>query len=338
MKYEIRKLTERDVKETVKLFQSVIDELHAGSSASEREHFKAAYTHKKVSEHLMHRDSVYLVGKMGKEVVSFMFAWITDGIGNIHWIGVKAPFRRRGFSRYILDETIKQFSKRSCHEVRTFSSYPKERGLHQLFRSLGFEQKSFIDEQFFGVSIIQMVKELAPTPLKKKAKKIILKGEAGQGIKLMAHTLGNILAKMGKEVALNIIYGAAVRGGEITAELVYSDEKIETPFFEKADVSFCLSRSKRALVKAREIVIDAAACDRECTGCDVFCPVSDKIPFAQISSDEFNSPVFVNMIALGRLLSMVGIRIEAIDFRSELHPKFQEENTRAIKYGYTYQD
>ena len=76
----------------------------------------------------------------------------------------------------------------------------------------------------------------------------------------------------------------------------------------------------------------------QCEGCDIICPVSDKIPFAKISTEEFNSPVFVNMIALGRLLSIIGIKIETVDFETELHSRFLEENTRAIKYGYTYQD
>ncbi|MDR4497242.1 MAG: GNAT family N-acetyltransferase [Candidatus Scalindua sp.] len=338
MKYEIGKLSESDAKEAVALFRLIIDELHADSPTVERSHFKAAYTVKKVKEHLKDTDCVYLVGKLEKEIVSFMFAWITDGIGNIHWLGVKSQYRRKGFASILLEETIKQFTRKSCHEARIFSSYPKEINIHRLFRSSGFEEKSFIDEQFFGVSLIQMVKELAPVPLEKRSKKIVLAGEAGQGIKLMAHTLGNILAKMGKEVSLNIVYGAAVRGGEITAELIYSDEKIETPFFEKADVGLCLSRSKKALINAKEIIIDSAACNQECTGCDMICPVSNKIPFSQISSQEFNSPVFVNMLALGRLLSIIGIKIEAIDFQSELHSRFFEENTRAIKYGYTYKD
>jgi 2-oxoglutarate ferredoxin oxidoreductase subunit gamma len=48
--------------------------------------------------------------------------------------------------------------------------------------------------------------------------------------------------------------------------------------------------------------------------------------------------VFVNMIALGRLLSIIGIKIEKVDFERELHSRFLEENTRAVKYGYTYKD
>lgn len=154
----------------------------------------------------------------------------------------------------------------------------------------------------------------------------------------MAHTLGNILAKMGKEVSLNLIYDAAVRGGEITAELVYSDEKINTPFFDKADIGVCLSRSKNKTINAKELIIEETACDMECKGCDIVCPVSVRMPFKKISAEEFYSPVFVNMIALGRLLSIIGIKIEKIDFQTEFRSRFLEENTRAVKYGYTYRD
>jgi Pyruvate/2-oxoacid:ferredoxin oxidoreductase gamma subunit len=149
----------------------------------------------------------------------------------------------------------------------------------------------------------------------------------------MAHTLGNILAKMGKEVSLNIVYGTAVRGGEITAELIYSDEKIDTPFFDKADLGVCLSKSKKEQINARELIVEEAAYDS-----DLLHHVQEKVPFAKIAMDEFHSPVFVNMIALGRLLSIIGIKIEKVDFESEFKSKFLEENTRAVKYGYTYRD
>lgn len=60
-----------------------------------------------------------------------------------------------------------------------------------------------------------MVKKITSIPGEHRTKKIILAGEAGQGIKLMAHILANILAKSGKEVALNLVYDAAVRSGNI---------------------------------------------------------------------------------------------------------------------------
>ena len=174
-----------------------------------------------------------------------MFAGVSDGIGNIHWLGVKPEYRRTGYAKKLMDETIKQFTRKSCHTRQEYLLIQKKKERTSCTKVLILKEKSFIDEQFFGVGIILMEKTLAPVPVKKIAKKIVLAGEAGQGIKLMAHTLGNILAKMGKEVSLNIVYGAAVRGGEITAELIYSDEKIETPFFDKADLGVCLSKSKK---------------------------------------------------------------------------------------------
>ena len=332
MKYEIKRLEEHEVKDTIKLFRSIIDELHADRSKVERSHYKATHPVSKVKKQLNDKDSVYLIGKLGNEIISFMFALVSDGIGNIHWSGVKAEHRKEGHAKLLLDKTIKVFIKKSCHEARVFI-YPEAKGAQKLFQYFDFEEKSFIDEQFFGVGIILMEKTLAPVPLKKVAKKIVLTGEAGQGIKLMAHTLGNILAKMGKEVSLNIIYGAAVRGGEITAELIYSDEKIETPFFDKADIGVCLSKNKKEMINAKELIVEATAYDS-----DLLHPIPDIMPFAKIAMDQFHSHVFVNMIALGRLLSIIGIKIEKVDFESEFQSRFLEENTRAVKFGYTYQD
>ena len=332
MKYEIKRLEEHEVKDTIKLFRSIIDELHADRSKVERSHYKATHPVNKVKKQLNDKDSVYLIGKLGDEIISFMFALVSDGIGNIHWSGVKAEHRKEGHAKLLLDKTIKVFIKKSCHEARVFI-YPEAKGAQKLFQYFDFEEKSFIDEQFFGVGIILMEKTLAPVPLKKVAKKIVLTGEAGQGIKLMAHTLGNILAKMGKEVSLNIIYGAAVRGGEITAELIYSDEKIETPFFDKADIGVCLSKNKKEMINAKELIVEATAYDS-----DLLHPIPDIMPFAKIAMDQFHSHVFVNMIALGRLLSIIGIKIEKVDFESEFQSRFLEENTRAVKFGYTYQD
>ena len=44
------------------------------------------------------------------------------------------------------------------------------------------------------------------------------------------------------------------------------------------------------------------------------------------------------MIALGKLLNIIGIKIEQVDFEAEFRSKFLEENTRAVKFGYTYRD
>ena len=72
--------------------------------------------------------------------------------------------------------------------------------------------------------------------------------------------------------------------------------------------------------------------------CDLYCPESDRIPFGKIATEYFSSPVFVNMIALGKLLQKIGINIETINFNTVFPSQFFDENIRAISYGYTYQD
>ena len=235
MTFIIENLRESDVVAVVNLYHFIIDELHAKSLEVERLHFKDIYPVEEVKKRLDNKDCVYLVGKEDDKIVGFVFAWVSEGVGNLHWMGLAPGYRKKGYGDKLLEETIKVFMEKGCHEAKLFT-YPSEKVAYHLFQKHGFKEVAFIDHRFFGVSIILMVRKITPIPEEHRAKKIVLAGEAGQGIKLMAHALANILAKLGKEVALNLVYDAAVRGGNIRAEIVYSDEPIEVPFFEEADI------------------------------------------------------------------------------------------------------
>jgi len=337
MTFIIENLRETDAASVVSLYHFIIDELHAKSLEVERLHFKDIYPVEEVKKRLDNKDCVYLVGKEDGTVVGFVFAWVAEGVGNLHWLGLTPGYRKKGYGDKLLEETIKIFMEKGCHEAKLFT-YPSEKVAYHLFQKHGFKEVAFIDHRFFGVSIILMVRKITPIPEEHRSKKIVLAGEAGQGIKLMAHALANILAKLGKEVALNLVYDAAVRGGNIRAEIVYSDETIEVPFFEEADIGLQLSKTLDSTVRAKHMLMESSACDMECKKCDIRCPVSDRIPFEKLATEQFNSPIFVNMIALGRLLSKIGINIETVNFASEFPSQFLDENIKAIRYGYTYQD
>jgi len=337
MTFIIENLRETDAASVVSLYHFIIDELHAKSLEVERLHFKDIYPVEEVKKRLDNKDCVYLVGKEDGTVVGFVFAWVAEGVGNLHWLGLTPGYRKKGYGDKLLEETIKIFMEKGCHEAKLFT-YPSEKVAYHLFQKHGFKEVAFIDHRFFGVSIILMVRKITPIPEEHRSKKIVLAGEAGQGIKLMAHALANILAKLGKEVALNLVYDAAVRGGNIRAEIVYSDETIEVPFFEEADIGLQLSKTLDSTVRAKHMLMESSACDMECKKCDIRCPASDRIPFEKLATEQFNSPIFVNMIALGRLLSKIGINIETVNFASEFPSQFLDENIKAIRYGYTYQD
>jgi Pyruvate/2-oxoacid:ferredoxin oxidoreductase gamma subunit len=128
---------------------------------------------------------------------------------------------------------------------------------------------------------------------------------------------------------MNVLYDATVRGGEITAELIFSDEKIESPFFEKADLCVELARTSKRTFAAERHIREAGIMEGV---------AEERIPFAKEAVEKFGSPLFINMIALGRLLRDIGIPIDKVDFRATLPARFLDENVKAIKYGYTYQD
>ncbi len=156
-------------------------------------------------------------------------------------------------------------------------------------------------------------------------KKIVISGEGGQGIKLMAHVLAGILAEFDNNVAIDYEYDAAVRGGNITAKIVYSNEPIKNPVIEDADVFLKLSRCGNDF-KAKKMFCEKGICTEE------------EIPFKQLAIEKFNNPKTMNMIALGRLLKIMEVDISAVDLTKKLPPKFVEQNIEAIKYGYMYKD
>lgn len=336
MTFTIEKLKESEVDTALSLYRRIVDELQTGKP-EDRRYFKDMYQSDVIKERIKDKNGIYLVGKEDGKVIAFLFGRVSDEVGDIHWMGVSPDYRRKGYGSKLIDKVVHIFLDKGCYETKLFI-YPSDKAAYSLFQKHGYREMAFIDQEFFGISIILMVRKLMTVPEERRSRKIILAGEAGQGIKLMAHVLGSILAKLGKEVALNLVYDAAVRGGNIRAEIVYSDEPITVPFFEEADIGLQLSKMPDPSMRAKFVLIESSACEEECRECELRCPASNRIPFEKMATEQFNSPIFVNMIALGKLLSKIGINIEKVNFEAEFPSRFFDENVRAVRYGYTYKD
>lgn len=333
MYLNVEPLQEHDVETTIKLFHDIVDELHAMSQEIERVQFKKIYPPNKVKARLWDDNCVYLVGKLGDEIVSFLFGWVLHEIGNIYWVGVKKEYRMMKYGTIMVENAIEEFNKRQCQEVKLFTF--QRVGL-KMFEKCGFKDITYINKNFFGINLVQMVKKLSAYDENMQTKKIIISGEAGQGIKLIAHSLASILSKLKKEVTLNLIYDATVVGGNITAELIYSNKKIESPFFKEADIAIQLSKTVNPNIRAKKMIVEESNDELELNIGQFL--ESDKVPFERISTDRFQSHIFVNMIALGRLLKLIGVEISQISFKDEFPAKFLSENIKAVKYGYSYRD
>lgn len=337
MRSEIRKGLEQDISQSVELFGNVVDEIHKKRSDEVKEQYKAAYTKERLKALIRDKRGIYLVLQADTKIVGFLFGWVAGGVGNVHWIGVDNSMRGHDFGKLLLKAALNEFRRRDCYKAELFA-YPEVPAAIGLFKKMGFVETAFIEKNFFGISVIYMTKELKKVADSVKTKKIVLAGTAGQGIKLTAQVLADILAKLQMNVSLNVVYGPTVRSGEVEAELVYSDGKIDVPFIEKADILLLLSKVDISQYKAKEIIIESSLLDLKEVSSDITYPETEHISFSKIASEEFGSSRYINMLALGRLLRHIGINIEKINFQSELPPQFLEENVKAIRYGYAYRD
>jgi len=170
-------------------------------------------------------------------------------------------------------------------------------------------------------------------------KKIKLVGTGGQGIKLLGHLLGNILAELDYNVSLNFEFDTSVRGGSISADLIYSDKEIEDPIISKADILLQLGGKQSDTIKIKAIkrIIEKSICNVECTKCDMRCE-GRQIPFYDVANKKFGSKIYMNMLALGTILKDIGVDMDKVNLKKDLPEKFIEKNIEAIKYGYTFSD
>ena len=158
--------------------------------------------------------------------------------------------------------------------------------------------------------------------------KIALDGVGGQGVRVIAGVMGNLLARMGKQVTVLFDYDSSVRGSMSDAFLIFDDEPIANPVVEEADIMLKLADKGHLRIHGRKVVTDL--------GLNV--PGAEQIPFASLGSEHFGKELFGNMIALGRLLRLAGIEFDDDAIRESLPKRFVEENLAAIRFGYELTD
>jgi len=152
-------------------------------------------------------------------------------------------------------------------------------------------------------------------------KRIFISGSGGQGIKLMSFIISKILSSFDYNVSLMFDYDAAMRGGTIDALLIYSDQIIESPSIEKADIFIKLSKNGEK-IESDKLICQKGVCK------------SDGINFEGIAKKEFGNKLVMNMIATGYLLKTLNFNLEEIDLEEILPNKNKQQNIKAIKYGY----
>ena len=169
-----------------------------------------------------------------------------------------------------------------------------------------------------------------------KTMQIRIAGEAGQGVILAGVILAQAAMNDARQVAQSARYGAAMRGGDATVDVVISDEPIDYPHVEAADHLVVMSQpTYEALVPKRaeggSVYYDPFFVAPR----DGFAERQIPIEATEAAIQRFGKATAANQIVLGFLNAASGAvswesLVAAIEAES---PKFRATNLEALELG-----
>ena len=332
---KIRKAELSDCLPVNRMMEKLINEIYAGEPPRVRKVLKANFTKDAFKELCRDKQSLLYVAEdeRHKWPIAFLYGWLFQNVFTIYWIYSEKEFRGKGAVHKLLRTVEKKLLEDGCYKIEMYA-YAEENRFLDFAERLGFHKGVLLKKNMFGVTIQNIYKYIGKCADEDKIKKIKIMGEAGQGVKLLSYTLATLLAQLGNEVSLNLEYDSAVRSGNISADLIYADDPIDNPIIDEADILIKFTR-KRNWFPAKNLVIDEGFCGDDKPE-EVTCSIHSKkgtfYGFENVAISRFGSKVFINMIALGRILRYIGINILLLNIKDVLPKKMLEKNIEAIKY------
>lgn len=168
---------------------------------------------------------------------------------------------------------------------------------------------------------------------------IRISGFGGQGIGLTGFILGKALALYdGKESVMTQAYGPEARGGASSANIVLSEEQIDYPFVQKADILVALSQEGYTKYRPHtkpqaQVLIDQ----------DLVTPDPDDqvyaIPATRLA-ETIGRRIVANLVMLGFFTAVTGlVSRQALEkaIETTVKPSTVPLNLQAFATGYEYQ-
>jgi Pyruvate/2-oxoacid:ferredoxin oxidoreductase gamma subunit/GNAT superfamily N-acetyltransferase len=314
----------------------LIDEIYGRESEEVRRVLKANFTEGALTELCGEEHAVLYVVEADGRVVAFLYGWYFRYVLTIYWIYSLREFRGKGVVKDLLAHAETELRAQGCWKLEMYA-YAENNRFLDFCAKLGFSKGVLIEKSMFGFKIQNIFKVIAEPDTEKREAKIKIIGEAGQGVKLLSYTLGQVLTQLGHEVSLNLAYDASVRGGMISADLIYSSRPIENPVIDEADVLIKFTRT-RDWFPAKTLIIDESMCREEALSCSIQTSQGTMYGFEDVAISLFGSKIYINMIALGRILRYIGVNILLLNIKELLPARALEKNLEAIKYGFSYRD
>ena len=169
-----------------------------------------------------------------------------------------------------------------------------------------------------------------------KTMQIRIGGEAGQGVILAGVILAQAAMRDERQVAQSARYGAAMRGGDATVDVVISDAPIDYPHVEAADHLVVMSQP------TYESLVPKRAADGVVYYDPFFvkprpemAPVQHPVAATETALKRFGKATAANQIVLGFLFAVSkAVTWESLVAAVEAEaPKFKASNLEALALG-----
>jgi Pyruvate/2-oxoacid:ferredoxin oxidoreductase gamma subunit len=332
----VRPAKPEDCPDVSRLMGLLIDEVYAQESNEARRAMRANFTEGALKDFCDDEHALLYVVEDDGAIVTFLFGWLFHSVLTVYWMYTLKERRGRGHVRALFERLEPDMRDKGVYKIEMYA-YAGLLEFLDLGVKLGFTKGVLIEKSLFGFKFQKLEKFIGGQDPAKLEKRIKIVGEAGQGIKLLSHTLAQILAQLGNEVSLSVNYDASVRGGNISADLIYSDFPIQNPLIDEADILIKFSR-KREWFPAKALIIDESFCEEGALACSIKSNQGTQYGFEDVALTVFGNKVFINMIALGRILRYIGVSILLINFKDLLPQRAQQKNFEAVKYGFDFHD
>ncbi len=131
-------------------------------------------------------------------------------------------------------------------------------------------------------------------------------GEAGQGIQTIGDTLARVFSRAGYSVFTHQDYESRIRGGHNFFQIRFSD-KLVTASRDKIDILVALDHEsiimhEKELSQIGQIIYDSSELKQKHEK-----PYFLDIPFVKLASEQANSKIRANTVAIGAILGMIGM-------------------------------
>lgn len=169
-------------------------------------------------------------------------------------------------------------------------------------------------------------------------KEILISGFGGQGVVRLGQIIGLAAVKQNYRVTMLKSHGTEQRGGYVRAQVVVSDEPVDSPIIESPDYFCALSSSAYTrfinTIKDGIVFYDPGTVD--ITEGEKKRVTHFEVPAKDIAIEKLSQPIYANTIMLGAMAKKITIFDKGIllDAMLETMPRFKDENAQAFDIGY----